>query len=399
MSDTKTRERPAMALPTLPPTEVRALAKTVAKEAGGTKISAYFEANKDSLRKLLPQHMTADRFLRVTLNALRTTPKLLDCTLESLFGATVFCAQIGLEPNTPQGHIYLIPFKNNRKNRTEVQVIVGYQGLISLARRTGEIESIMAQAVYARDTFNFDYLRPEELTHKPFLNGDRGELIGAYAMARFKDGGQAFDFMPRADIEKIRDGSQGYKRAIQYKGDSPWLSHFDQMARKTAVRRLSKYLPMSIEMAGAVALDERGERRMSQRFDKILEAGDFDMSLLSGEEDGAPQDGAAEGPADGDEQQQGSGEQQPQQIDGTAEEAGASSAGGAEGSGSAAGEEGAQGASAPADDPAERRDDPPPPAEAEKTKQADPPQQAKAQPPKPAPKKPDAPKGGGLNFD
>ena len=393
-----------MAFPTLPPTEVRALAKTVAKEAGGTKISAYFEANKDSLRKLLPQHMTADRFLRVTLNALRTTPKLLDCTLESLFGATVFCAQIGLEPNTPQGHIYLIPFKNNRKNRTEVQVIVGYQGLISLARRTGEIESIMAQAVYERDAFNFDYLRPEELTHKPFLNGDRGALIGAYAMARFKDGGQAFDFMPRADIEKIRDGSQGYRRAVQFKSDSPWISHFDQMARKTAVRRLSKYLPMSIEMAGAVALDERGERRMSQRFDKILDAGDFDMSLLNGEDDGALQDGPAEGPADGDEQQQPT-----QQIDGTTEEGSAGdgkdpSAGGAEGSGQAAGEEGAQGASAPADDPAERRDDPPPPAE--KKPQAEPPppqqQQAEKAPPKAKPAetpKPAPAKGGGLNFD
>ena len=387
-----------MALPTLPPTEVRALAKTVAKEAGGTKISAYFEANKDSLRKRLPQHMTADRFLRVTLNALRTTPKLLDCTLESLFGATVFCAQIGLEPNTPQGHIYLIPFKNNRKNRVEVQVIVGYQGLIALARRTGEIESIMAQAVYARDTFNFDYLRPEELTHKPFLNGDRGELIGAYAMARFKDGGQAFDFMPRADIEKIRDGSQGYKRAVQYKSDSPWISHFDQMARKTAVRRLSKYLPMSIEMAGAVALDERGERRMSQRFDKILDAGDFDMSLLNGEDDGAPQDGA-EGAADGDEQHQGDGEQQrpTQQFDGTAEEGDTSAAGGAEGSGSAEAEGGGGGSHADPGDASERRDDPPPPA-AEKPP-ADPPARASAPKQQAAKPKQDAPKGGGLNFD
>ncbi len=378
MSDTRTRERPpAMALPSLPPAEVRALSKKVAREAGGSNVAAYFEANKSSLQKLLPTHMTPDRFLRVALNALRTTPKLMDCTLESLFGATVFCAQLGLEPNTPQGHIYLIPFKNNRKGVTEVQVIVGYQGLIALARRTGEIASISAQAVYANDDYDIDYLNPENSRHKPKLNGPRGAFIGAWAKATFKDGGMAFDFMPKADIDAIRDGSQGYKTAKRFNSDSsPWISHYDQMAVKTAIRRLSKRMPMSIEMATAVELDERGERRGSQRFDKVLDAGEFDLSLLAGGDDeedgGAPGDGAAaqESGAGGD----------PQDPGPVA----------AEGSGQAGAEEGV-GESRPADEAPERRQDPPPPATAVEPAK---PRQRQAAPP------PDegASGGGGLNF-
>jgi recombination protein RecT len=360
MSGTRTRERPpAMALPSLPPSEIRALSKQVAREAGGSNVAAYFEANKGSLQKLLPAHMTPDRFLRVALNALRTTPKLMDCTLESLFGATVFAAQMGLEPNTPQGHIYLIPFKNNRKGVTEVQVIVGYQGLIALARRTGEIASISAQAVYAQDDYDIDYLNPENSRHKPKMNGPRGAFIGAWAKATFKDGGMAFDFMPKADIDAIRDGSQGYKTAERFNSkNSPWHTHYDQMAVKTAIRRLSKRMPMSIEMATAVELDERGERRGSQRFEKILDAGEFDLSIMAGGDDEGEEEGQADEGA-----QQGSG------AGGDPQDPGPEAA---EGSRMAGAEEDV-GESRPADDAPERGEDPPPPADkpaAEKAKPA-----------------------------
>lgn len=291
MSQTTTKERPTIVPPTMAPEEQRAVAKVTAREAGGTKVLQFFEANKAKLGQMLPQHMTPDRFLRISMNALRVTPKLMECTVESLFGATMFCAQVGLEPNTPQGHVYLIPFKNNRKNRYEVQVIIGYQGLIALARRSGQIESIMAQPVYAKDEFSFDYMRTEDLSHRPFMGGDRGPLIGAWAMARLKDGGIAFDFMPKGDIDKIRDNSQGYRTAKKFNNnESPWIQHYDQMARKTAVRRLAKYLPMSIELAVAAQLDERDERRSGQGFHRLMldsmEMQSFDVATVgAGDED------------------------------------------------------------------------------------------------------------------
>ncbi|MBU8540226.1 recombinase RecT [Falsiroseomonas tokyonensis] len=296
MSETRTKPRPTMAPPSaatavMSPEEMRTVLKQTGREAGGSKVSSFFEANKGKLAQLLPEAMKPDRFLRITLNALRTTPKLMECTIESLFGASIFCAQLGLEPNTPQGHIYLIPFKNNRKNITEVQVIIGYQGLIALARRTGEIQSISAQAVFANDDFDIDWMSPENSRHKPPKHGTpRGEFIGAWAKATFKDGGFAFDYMPAEDILKIRDGSQGYRSAVRFAKpgqtpNTPWATNFDQMAVKTAIRRLAKRLPMSIEFAAAATLDEAGDRRVSQGMHRVLDHGEFDLSAIGQPED------------------------------------------------------------------------------------------------------------------
>lgn len=290
MSTTTTRQRPTMSAPVMAPEERQALAKQTGREAGGGRVAAFFEANKVALGRMLPQHMQPDRFLRIALNALRTTPKLMDCTVESLFAANLACAQLGLEPNTPLGHIYLIPFKNNRKGITEVQVIVGYQGYVKLARNSGEMQTIAAQPVFLKDDFSFDYLNPEASYHKPFMNGDRGDVIGAWAMAKFKDGGMAFEFMPRADIDRIRNGSQGYRSAERNKRtDTPWHTNYDQMAAKTAIRRLSKRLPLSIEMAAAISMDERDDRRSSQGMDRAmreaLDIGSFDLNVISSGQD------------------------------------------------------------------------------------------------------------------
>lgn len=292
---TTTRERVPMTAPTMSADERKVVAKLTGRDAGGTKVHQFFEANKQSLAQLLPKHMTPERFLRVAMNALRTTPKLMDATVESLMGATMFCAQIGLEPNTPMGHVYLIPFGNKRKGVTEVQIVIGYKGFIELARRSGQMETIAAQPVYANDEFSMDYMNPDRSFHKPCMTGDRGEFIGAWALARFKDGGMAFDFMPKADIDRIRDGSQGYRTAKQFNNqNTPWITNYDQMARKTAVRRLAKMLPLSVEMAAAVALDERDDRRASQgmgrQMQTALEMGEFDIAAVV---DDSPEDEGA----------------------------------------------------------------------------------------------------------
>jgi recombination protein RecT len=286
---------------------IRASGKMVARQAGGTSVQAFFEANKATLTALLPRHMTSDRMLKIAMGALRTTPKLMECTIESLFGAVVQCAQLGLEPNTPQGHIYLIPFNNSRKNTTEVQVIIGYKGLIDLARRSGQIVSISARVRYANDPFKLAFGTDDYIQHSPPEDGDRGQVVGVYAVAKLKDGGVQFEYLTLSEVTRIRDNSEGYKAALatakRYSKapKHPWIDHFDEMARKTAIRRLCKYLPMSIELASAVALEDHGEGGKPQNLGAVLDGVEYTVQAddAPGEDgdDDAPAVSAADGAA------------------------------------------------------------------------------------------------------
>lgn len=250
--------------------QLKQTGKMPAAEAGIGNVKKFFESQKSVLLDVLPKHVDANRMLKIALGALRTTPKLMQCTTESLFGAIVQCSQLGLEPNTPLGHAYLIPFDKKKKgaggqwvvDKTEVQIVFGYKGLIDLARRSGQIVSISAHEVCEKDHFVYQYGLDEKLEHRPAM-GDRGEIVAFYAVAKLVGGGHAFEVMSRAQVEAIRDESQGFKAAEQNAkkynkpGDSPWHNHFAEMGRKTVLRRLTKYLPISIELATAVALDNR----------------------------------------------------------------------------------------------------------------------------------------------
>jgi recombination protein RecT len=168
------------------------------------------------------------------------------------------CAQLGLEPGSALGHAYLLPFENRRKGIAEVQFILGYRGMIDLARRSGQILSLEARAVYASDKFHVALGLNPDLIHEPaWEDEDRGSLRFVYAVAKLKDGGTQFDVMSRAEVERVRSKSKA--------GNSgPWLDHFEEMAKKTVIRRLFKYLPMSIEMAGAMEQDERLDINLPQ---------------------------------------------------------------------------------------------------------------------------------------
>ena len=243
-----------------------------ASQAGGATVLDFFEAHKDSIKKVLPKHLDPDRMLSIALKALNQTPKLKQCTLNSLFGALVTCSQLGLEPNTPQSLIYLIPFENRKKETTEVQVIIGYKGLIDLARRSGEIVSISSHAVFENDEFEVSFGTDESIVHRPKLKGDRGIIVGFYAVAKLAGGGTQFEFMSASDVNKIRDGSQGYKTALRYdKKDTPWIANYEAMGRKSAIRRLCNYLPMSVELATATALEGRAERNEGQDLENVLD--------------------------------------------------------------------------------------------------------------------------------
>jgi recombination protein RecT len=247
--------------------EMAAVAKQTASQVGTATVKKFFEANRGTLVALLPKHFDADRMLKLAFGAMRTTPKLSGASVQSLLGAVVTCAQLGLEPNTPLGHAYLLPFDKREKRgndwvtvETQVQVIIGYKGMLDLARRSGQIVSIAAHEVCERDEFRFAYGLDEELVHKPSLNA-RGNVIGFYAVAKLTGGGYSFEFMSIDEVNAIRDKSAEKNRVRKDKEGKPiitgpWADNYIEMGRKTVLRRLFKYLPISIEsLAFAGAID------------------------------------------------------------------------------------------------------------------------------------------------
>ncbi|MEK4760795.1 recombination protein RecT [Viridibacillus sp. FSL E2-0187] len=213
-------------------------------------IEDYLKQMAPAMAEALPKHMSVDRLTRLTMTTIRTTPTLREADVSSLLGAVMQAAQLGLEPGL-LGQCYLLPFKNNKKGITEVQFIIGYKGMIDLARRSGHIQSIYAHAVYENDTFDYELGLEPKLKHIPTMSQDKGAFIGAYAAAHFKDGGHQFEFMSKADIEKRKGRSKSANSSY-----SPWSSDYEEMAKKTVVRHMWKYLPISVETQEQIAHDE-----------------------------------------------------------------------------------------------------------------------------------------------
>lgn len=231
---------------------------------------------KNQLAAALPKHMTADRMIRIVTTEIRKNPELAGCGQQSFIGAVVQCSQLGLEPGNALGHAYLLPFKKKKKNQQtgkwevvsmDVQLIIGYRGMIDLARRSGQIVSISARTVRQGDNFHFEYGLNENLTHIPSDDED-APITHVYAVARLKDGGVQFEVMTHSQIEKVRASSKAGE-------NGPWKDYWEEMAKKTVIRRLFKYLPVSIEMQKAVVLDEKAEANVDQENAAVFD-GDFE---------------------------------------------------------------------------------------------------------------------------
>ncbi len=156
------------------------------------------------------------------------------------------------------GHAYLVPYGET------ATLIVGYKGLIDLARRSGQLSTIFARIVYQRDQFEYAYGLTERLEHIPANVDDSGDIQAAYAVARLKDGGTQFEVMSKREIDAIRDRSKASK-------NGPWVTDYAEMAKKTVLRRLCKMLPASVELARAVALDERADLGLPQQLEDVVE--------------------------------------------------------------------------------------------------------------------------------
>lgn len=221
-------------------------------------LNDYIKNMEGEIAKALPSVITPERFTRMTLTAVRTTPGLADCDKMSFLAAMMSAAQLGLEPNTPLGQAYILPFKNNKKGITEVQFQIGYKGLIDLAYRSGEVELVQAQCVYENDTFECEYGIEPKLKHIP-ADRDRGELVKVYAMFRTKSGGYGFEVM---SVDDIRKHASKYSKAYgsQY---SPWKTSFEEMAKKTVLKRVLKYAPLKSDFVRAIVQDSTVKSEIS----------------------------------------------------------------------------------------------------------------------------------------
>lgn len=225
---------------------------TKQNNAVGTKktMKDYVQQMLDAgeIQKALPSVITPERFTRIVLSALSSTPELNNCSRESFLGAMMTAAQLGLEPNTPLGQAYLIPFRNGRKGTVDCSFQIGYKGLIDLAYRSG-VKSIQVHEVFENDTFEYEYGLDPKLVHKPALT-DRGSVVAYYAIFETAEGGTGFEIMSREDILKH---AKAYSKSF---GSGPWQTDFDAMAKKTVLKRVLKYAPLRTDFVRAVESDE-----------------------------------------------------------------------------------------------------------------------------------------------
>lgn len=224
------------------------------KAAPANDFKSILTAQWPRIAAVMPKHMSADRLFQLAVSTYNQTPKLAECSVQSVLSCVMKCGALGLEPSAVDGlgRAYILPYRNGKTRTYEATFILGYKGIIDLARRSGQIASIHAQAVYKGDEFenwedetgqHFKFKRNRDAPHTP------DNLTDVYVTAHFKDGGMGFECMTRAEVEDVRKRSKA-------KDNGPWVTDFEAMALKTVIRRAARWLPMSVEAQSAVAADE-----------------------------------------------------------------------------------------------------------------------------------------------
>lgn len=213
-------------------------------EPQGIKSLINGESMREQFARALPKHLSPERFQRIAITALTRTPKLQECTPASLMKCLLDLSAMGLEPDGRRAH--LIPFENRKLGIVECTLIVDFKGLVELIRRSGDVVSIRAETVCEKDEFDWT---DGQVTHRINWREDRGAMQAVYAEAIMKSGEKQSAPMTIKEVEAIRARSRS--------GTSgPWVTDFAEMAKKTAVRRLSKMLPLSSEIMDHVSRDD-----------------------------------------------------------------------------------------------------------------------------------------------
>ena len=249
--------------------------KAEATKSGGklTKsmsIADLIKAMEPEIKKALPEVITPERFTRMALSALNTTPKLRECTQMSFLSALMNAAQLGLEPNTPLGQAYLIPYYN--KGSLECTFQIGYKGLLDLAYRHPQTQIIQAEEVYMNDVFEYELGLNPKLIHKPALK-ERGELKCFYAVFRLSNGGYGFKVMSKEDIDAH---AKAYSKAFD-SAYSPWTTNYIGMAKKTVIKQLLKFAPLRTDFQKALSTDETVKNELGADMSEIHGESIFDV--------------------------------------------------------------------------------------------------------------------------
>ena len=255
----------------------RKTAAMTAAQQKDTSLKGLIRSMEPEIKKALPSVITPERFTRMVFTALSSNPVLQDCTPQSFLGSMMQAAQLGLEPNTPLGQAYLIPYKNHGK--LECQFQLGYKGLIDLAYRSGEIKDIQAHEVYENDTFEYEFGLEPKLKHIP-ATSNRGEVIMYYAVFHMVNGGYGFEVMSIDDIARhAKKTSQSYGSSF-----SPWNKYFDEMAKKTVIKKCLKYAPIKTDFVREIATDETIKSTIAEHMtDEPDETVTIDVESTSGE--------------------------------------------------------------------------------------------------------------------
>lgn len=255
-----------------------AQSKAVSKK-GNKTMQDYIKAMEGEIKKALPSVITPERFTRMVLSAVSTNPKLAECTPQSFLGAMMTAAQLGVEPNTALGQAYLIPYFNGRAKRLECQFQLGYKGLIDLAYRSGEVSIIQAQTVCENDEFEYELGLDPKLRHVP-ATSDRGNPVAYYAMFKTKDGGYGFEVM---SVDDAKAHGQRYSKSY---ANSPWQTNFDEMAKKTVLKKVLKYAPLKSDFVRGITQDETVKTKIDEDMyavpDETVYA-DFEVDTETGE--------------------------------------------------------------------------------------------------------------------
>lgn len=216
------------------------------------RLVSQFDKAWPRIAKSASNAVSRDRMYQLILSTINRNPKLAECTPETVLSCFMRCTVLGLEPSDVDGlgRAYILPFYNGKKKHMEATFIIGYKGLIDLARRSGKIKDISARAVYDGDEFAFEYGLNETLRHVPKATDRTPEkLTHVYCVVHFVDGGHYIDVMTRSEIEGVRKRSKAAN-------SGPWVTDYEAMAKKSVIRRSAPYLPLATQMLKAVASDE-----------------------------------------------------------------------------------------------------------------------------------------------
>lgn len=238
-------------------------------------LEGYIKALAPEIEKALPSVITPERFTRMVMTALSSNPTLGQCTPQSFLGAMMQAAQLGLEPNTPLGQAYLIPYQNH--GVMEVQFQIGYKGMVDLAYRSGEISIIQAMTVYENDLFECEFGLEPKLKHVP-ADKDRGKPIKVWAAFKTKNGGFGFDVMGMDEAEKF---AKKYSIPYSRGKNTPWKTAFEEMAKKTILKRVLKMAPLKSDFIKAVAQDETIKSNLSPEMTDVQD--ELDLNYVEAE--------------------------------------------------------------------------------------------------------------------